>query len=48
VTDVFELKELPSSGSGGESTAEEGGKVVFIGKGVDERLKDRLLAAVNV
>ncbi|KAI9634963.1 putative cytoplasm protein [Dioszegia hungarica] len=47
VTDVFELKELPSSGSGGGSAA-DGGKVVFIGKGVDERLKDRLLAAVNV
>lgn len=47
MTDVFELKELPSSGPGDTPSA-EGGKVVFIGKGVDERLKDRLLAAVNV
>jgi G3E family GTPase len=43
VTDVFEMKEIPTSGDG---IGNEGGKVVFIGKNVDERLRDRLLAAV--
>jgi len=50
VTDIFELKELSGeaarNGAGGD--AEEGGKVVFIGRRVDDRLGTALRRHIGV
>ena len=43
VTDLFELKEAVRGKESGEKVE---GKVVFIGRGVDDRLKDALLGFV--
>jgi G3E family GTPase len=44
VTDVFELKQVLSEGDKG---VEEGGKIVFIGKGVHDSLRQDLIKAID-
>ena len=49
VTDLFELNELPSTTQqSGQNVQGTRGKVVFIGRGVGERIKESLLAHINV
>lgn len=49
VTDVFEIKGVPApSSTASNAEAEQGGKVVFIGRGVGETLRDELLTAIRI